>query len=270
MNRIKIIKLSLVFMLFVSWSFIPASESLAQEGIKYRCSHQIYKAFENENLAAFSKETGVKIDVKAYPSDVAVNLLMNGYCDLASTARQIDSRMEENGFKVTSICYDPLAIIANSRCGIDNVTEKQLEDIFSGDIKNWKELGGPDLPIVVVVPADNTAANKNFKRWVMKSKEIKHTIMTATSDLVIDAVNYLPMGTISFFSQAGSLQHKDIKILSVNGISPKETSYPYIQTFYYVTKGEPHGQVKEFINFTLSEKGMQIIKRNGMIPFKHQ
>jgi phosphate transport system substrate-binding protein len=269
MKRIDIIKISFFFLLLTSWLLIPSSKSLALEGIKYRCSNQIFKAFESENLDAFTRETGIKVDVKAYPSDVAVNLLMNGYCELASTARQVDSHMEENGYKVTPICNDPLAIIVNSKCGIDNVTEKQLEDIFSGDIKNWKELGGPDLPIVVIVPAENTAANKNFKRWVMKNKEIKHAIMTSTADLVVDAVNYLPMGSISFFSQAGASQHKDIKILNVNGISTKEASYPYIQSFYYVTKGEPAGQVKELIKFTLSEKGIKIIKKNGMIPIVH-
>jgi phosphate transport system substrate-binding protein len=266
MNRIKFSKVSIIIALSLSLFLISKSITVAAEGFKYRCSNQIFKAFESENIEAFTRETGYRIDVKAYPSDVAVNLLSNGYCDLASTARQIDVRMEENGFKATPICSDPLAIIVNTKCEIDNVTDKQLEDIFSGDIKNWNELGGADLPIVVVIPAENTAANKNFKRWVMKNKEIKHTIVTATADLVIDVVNYLPMGGISFFSHAGASKYKEIKIIKINGISSKENSYPYIQLFYYVTKGEPTGQVKEFIKFTLSENGIQLIRKNGMIP----
>lgn len=266
MKCIKFNWLQIIIVLLITIFLNFNSITIAAEGFKYRCSSQIYKAFEKENIEVYIRETGNKIDVKAYPSDVAVNLLSNGYCDLASTARQIDVRMEENGFKATPICYDPLAIIVNEKCGIGNVTEKQLEDIFSGDIKNWKELGGTDLSIIVVVPGENTAANKNFKRWVMKNKEIKHTIMTETADLVVDVVNYLPMGGISFFSHAGASQHKDIKLLKINGVSSRESSYPYIQSFYYVTKGEPSRQVKEFINFTLSEKGIQLIKKNGMIP----
>jgi phosphate transport system substrate-binding protein len=269
MKRITIIKLSFILAISAVWTFIPVPKAVAQDGIKYRCSHQIFNALEDENLQAFTKETGIKVDVKAYPSDVAVNLLINGYCDIASTARQIDSRQEEKGYKQTAICNDPLAIIANAMCGIDNVTEKQLEDIFSGDIKNWKELGGPDLPIIVIVPAENTAANKNFMRFVMKHKEMKFSIMTATSELVIEQVKYLPVGSISFFSHGAALQHKEIKILTVNGISTNEANYPFIQTFYYVTKGEPTGQIKKLIDFTLSEKGSQIIKKNGMIPVMH-
>jgi len=58
-------------------------------------------------------------------------------------------------------------------CGVDSVTKEQLQAVFSGTITNWKELGGSDLPIVVVAPGEHTGANKNFRRQVMKHKEIK-------------------------------------------------------------------------------------------------
>jgi phosphate transport system substrate-binding protein len=268
MKKITIIKISFILAFLAVLLFTPFSKAVAQEGIKYRCSHQILSAFEKDNVEAFIKETGVKVDVKGYPSDAAVNLLINGYCDIASTARRLDSRQEDNGFKQTAICTDPLAIIANVKCGIDNVTEKQLEDIFSGGILNWKELGGQDLPIIVVVPGENTTANKNFRRLVMKEKEIKPGIITSASSMVIETVKALPLGTISFISQGAALQHKEIKSLAVNGFSTKDPNYPFIQTFYYVTKGEPTGQIKEFIDFTLSEKGSHIISMNGMNPVK--
>ena len=270
MKRITIIKLSFIIAFLSVWVFASVAKAVDQEGIKYRCAHQVFSAFEKDNLEAFTKETGIKVDVKAYPSDAAVNLLVNGYCDIASTARALDPRHEDNGFKQTAICTDPMAIIANVRCGIDNVTEKQLEDIFSGDITNWKELGGPDLPIIVIVPGEHTGASKNFRRLVMKHKEIKYALTTAASSMVIDAVKYLPMGSISFISQGAAFQHKEIKSLDVNGISTKDPNYPFTQTFYYVTKGEPTGQIKKLIDFTLSEKGSHIIKMNGMNPVKRQ
>jgi phosphate transport system substrate-binding protein len=78
------------------------------------------------------------------------------------------------------------------------------------------------------------------------------------------------MGSISFISQGAAFQHKEIKSLDVNGISTKDPNYPFTQTFYYVTKGEPTGQIKKLIDFTLSEKGSHIIKMNGMNPVKRQ
>jgi phosphate transport system substrate-binding protein len=268
MKHLSMVARLFFLVLFAVWSIMPISKAFAQEGIKYRSSHQVFDALEKDNIEAFTKETGIKIDAKAYPSDAAVNLLVHGYCDIASTARKLDPKQEENGFKQTPICNDPLAIIANVRCGIENVTEKQLEDIFSGDYTNWKELGGPDLPIIVIVPGEHTAANKNFRRLVMKHKEIKYALMTSASAMVIDAVKYMPLGSISFISQGAAMHTPEIKSLSVNGYPTSDPNYPFSQTFYYVTKGEPSGPVKKLVDFTLSEKGSQIIKKNGMYPVK--
>lgn len=262
------VKFGVMVALLAVSAWFPAMRAAAADGIKYRCSHQAFNAFEKDNLEGFAKDTGIRVDVKAYPSDVAVNLLVNGYCDLASTARQLDARHTESGFKQTPICSDPMAVIANTRCGIANVTEKQLEDIFSGEITNWKEAGGPDLPVIVVVPAENTAASRNFRRFVMKHKEIKYSIMTADAELAMDTVAYLPMGAVSFVSRGAALRHKDLKFLTVDGVSVDDAGYPFIQTFYYVTKGEPAGLVKKYIDYTFSEKGMERIRKNGMIPAK--
>jgi len=269
MKQPQIIKLFFIILFQLMWMFSPVSQVFSQEGIKYRCSNQIFFALEKDNLEAFSKETGIKVDVKAYPSDVAVNLLVNGYCDIASTARMLDPRLEDNGFKQIAICSDPLAIIIHTVCSMDNLTDKQVEDVFSGDYTNWKELGGPDLPIVVVTPGENTAANKNFRRLIMKHKEIRYAITTADSAMVIEVVKSLPPGAVSFISQGAAIHNKEVKSLSINGISVKDADYPFSQVFYYVTKGEPTGYVKKFIEYTLSENGKQLIKKNGMNPVIH-
>lgn len=269
MKRIFIHDFLMVIGFMAIWGYAPDSKAIAMDPLRYRCSHQIFIAFENENLQGFSRETGIIMNVRHYPSDVSVNLLVNGYCDIASTAQLKDFHVEHKGYKLTAVCNDPLAIVANIRCGIDNVTDEQLTAIFSGEVKNWKELGGTDLPITIIVPAKNTCAMKNFKRQVMKHKEIVFSIWTATTDLALNAVNHLPMGSISFTLQGADLHQSEIKVLTVNGISTKDGDYPYMETIYYVTKGEPSGEIKDFIDFTLSEKGSQIIKKNGMIPIGH-
>jgi phosphate transport system substrate-binding protein len=266
LKQASIIKVAFIVILQAAWILSPVSKATALEGIKYRCSHQIFNALEKDNLAIFSKETNIKVDAKAYPSDAAVNLLVNGYCDIASTANKLDPRLEEKGFKETAICRDPLAVIAHVKCGIDNLTDKQVESIFSGEYTNWKELGGPDLPIMVVIPGENTAANKNFKRLFMTQKEFKYGIMTAASSTVIELVNSLPPGAISFISHGAVIHNKEIKALSVNGVSTNDVKYPFSQTFYYVTKGEPTGDVKKFVDFIQSENGKQSITKKGISP----
>ena len=148
----------------------------------------------------------------------------------------------------------------------ESLNEEQLEDIFAGEITNWKEVGGVDLSIMVVVPDTDTAAHKNFRRQVMKTKDIEYDFMAHDSTMVIEAIKYFPCGTISFISRGATEKHPEIKTLKVNGLLPTDKDYPYHQTFYYVTKGDPDGNLKKFIDFTYSEEGAKIIRAHGMIP----
>ncbi len=261
-----ILKLLALSLLWGAWIVGTATSVSAQEPLKYSCSNQIYAAFEKEKIAAFTEATGVKVDVKTGSSGACTYRLMSGGCDIASTARKLYPRHEIYGYREFAFCKDPIAVIAKKGCGAESLNEEQLEDIFAGEITNWKEVGGVDLPIMVVVPDTDTAAHKNFRRQVMKTKDIEHDFMAHDSTMVIEAIKHFPCGTISFISRGATEKHPEIKTLKVNGLLPTDKEYPYHQTFYYVTKGDPAGNLKKFIDFTYSEEGAKIIRAHGMIP----
>jgi phosphate transport system substrate-binding protein len=238
----------------------------AQEAFTYSCSNQIYKAFEKENLEAFTKATGINVSVYTASSQSAVNRLIHGYSDIASTAREMYHRHTDYGYEQIPICKDPLAVIAKKTCQMENISEEDLRGIFSGEITNWKEVGGADLPVMVIVPDENTAANKNFRRLIMKDKEINHDFITYDSTMVLEAIKYFPCGAISFISRGAAIKYEEIAAIKINGLSPSDKDYPYFQTFYYVTKGVPSDNAKKLIDFTTTGKGREIIQKNGMLP----
>ena len=261
-----ILKIAGILLLAGVWIAGPAAKAAAQDVLRYSCSNQVYEAFEKEKIAAFTEATGIKVDVKTASSGSCAYRLITGNCDIASSARKLYTRHEIYGFKETPFCKDPLAVIARVECGVDSLTEEQLQDIFAGDITNWKEVGGADLPIMIVVPDKDTAAHKNFRRQIMKLKDIEYDFMAYDSTMVIEAIKHFPCGAVSFISQGAALHHKELKVLKVDGRLPTDTDYPYFQIFYYVTKGEPAGNLKEFVDYTFSEDGQQIIRKYGMIP----
>jgi phosphate transport system substrate-binding protein len=238
----------------------------AAETIRYTGSNQVYRAYDAQMIAAFTKATGIEVDVKTSSSNSAVYRLMNGYSDIAATARKLYRKHEEYGFSQIAFCKDPLAIITKQGCGAEGLTKSQLQGIFAGEIRNWKEVGGADLPIVVIVPDSDTAANKNFRRQIMHHREINYDFMTYASTMAIEAVRHFPCGAISFIAQGAVVQQEEIKTLKIDGLMPTDAAYPYFQIFYYVTKGKPSGAVKKLIDFSLSDAGAAIMKRNGMIP----
>jgi phosphate transport system substrate-binding protein len=266
MKKTSIFMLATVGVLLMGSVIISDRVVNAQDMLRYSCSNQVFNAFEMDNLEAFTKATGIKVDVHTASSASCVYGLMNGQSDIASIARKLYRRHQDCGCTQIPFARDPLTVIAHKRCGIKNVTSEQLQDIFSGNITNWKELGGSDLPITIIVPGKDSAANKNFRRQVMKHKEIKHDLMAFDSTLVIEAVKYFPCGSISFISHGAALRHKEIVSMKINGYNPTDKEYPYYQVFYYIIQNEPILHAKKFIDFTFSEQGAQILRRNGMVP----
>ena len=251
--------------LLALWTIIPLSAATAGQRLQYSCSAQIYEAFENVRLDAFTKETGIAIDLFVASSASCVYRVMQDMTDVASTTRALYQRHKDHALMETPFARDPMAIITHKALAVNNISTRQLRKIFSGSVKNWKEVGGPDLPITLVVPAYDTGANKNFRRLIMRHKESTYDYITYKSTRVLEAIERLPAGAISFISRGAIITHPDIKALSINGKSPSDQSYLYYQTFYMVTKGEPKGSAKAFIDFIKSKKGRSLLLERGML-----
>ncbi|MFO7560939.1 MAG: substrate-binding domain-containing protein [Desulfobacterales bacterium] len=264
MNRIPLLTKTLaVLSVFLLAGIMPVLSADAVEELRYSCSAQVYEAFGKEAIKAFERKTGILVDTHVTSSKVAVSRLMMDFSDIAGATRPLAFKRIDYGYVQTPFCKDYLAIIVNAACPVNDISSKNLKKVFSRKISNWKELGGMDQEIFIVIPSTDTGAFKNFDSLVMSHIELRYDFLAYKSTIVIDAVRYLP-DTISFISYGAALNQKGIKILSIDGRKPGEKAYPYGQTFSYVTRGKPTGAVKKFIDFTFTEEGKEIIKRNGM------
>ncbi|MBA4395667.1 MAG: hypothetical protein C0407_19110, partial [Desulfobacca sp.] len=191
--------------------------------------------------------------------------LMSGQSDIASIARGGTFPLKEGGYIDIPYCKDPLAVIVNPKCRVNTLTEEQLRNIFNRTITNWKQLGGTDETILLVVPGKSTAAHENFGHLALKRKEIQYDIMTFLSPTAIEVVKRFP-AAISFVTQGAIGKAGGVKIIKVNGLAPRDKGYPYFQEFSFITKGKPSGTAKAFVDYALSTEGKEIIGRRGMIP----
>jgi phosphate transport system substrate-binding protein len=257
-----------IFLLWaITFSFVgfaSVSTLYAGEVLRYACSAQIYDAVEKERIKAFTQKTGIRVYVDVWTSGSAVNALMKGQSDIASSTRALYYRHKEYGYLDTPFCRDPLAIIVNTKNPIAGLSEEEIVDLFGGNIGNWKELGGPDQPIVIIIPGKNTGAYRNFRQTPMQRKEIVFDLMSYQSTTVVDAVKRYPW-SVSFITH-GASRGGDVKVLKVDGLSPGDRDYPYHQEFHFITGGKPSGPAKLFIEYALSEEGERLLKANGMIP----
>jgi phosphate transport system substrate-binding protein len=243
------------------------NQAAARETIRLSCSAQVYEAFRGETLETFTKKTGISVKVEIFSSSEAIARLENGLSDVCTTAEELENRYKLKGYLAFPFCNDALEVIANVSTPVENVTRGQLRGIFSGAIANWKQVDGPDRKIVVIIPSRQTAAFKNFSRMIMKGNEVHFDMMTSRSTAVVEAVRNTPW-SISFATQGATLGNLEgNKVIKVNGLWPRDASYPYIQTFSIVTKGKPEGAVKKFVHFVFSNAGAKILIDRGMTPY---
>jgi phosphate transport system substrate-binding protein len=244
--------------------------AMANDGVlRYSCSAQVHEALLEKGLAEFGKESGIKVEEFIGTSEAAVHRLMNGYSDIAGTVEPLGPRHTDYGYRETPFCKAPLVVITHPTNPVKNLSESQLRDIFAGTINNWKDVGGPDQPIVVVVPGKDTGAFNNFNMLALKRSEIQYDFMTYRSTRVVMVVKNIPW-TISFITMGAYVIDAQVKTLDINNIKPTDAGYPYQQVFSYITKGEPCCEAMKLIDFTFSDKGRDIIVKNGMTPLERK
>ncbi|MNC08349.1 Phosphate-binding protein PstS 1 precursor [compost metagenome] len=178
-----------------------------------------------------------------------------------------DASIDVPGFKAfdgqvaNKVAVIPFATIVNKNVGVDNLTTEQLQGIYSGKITNWKEVGGSDANIVVVTRAFGSGTRVNYQAKALAGGDIvkkeKNYKETGSSGDMKTAVATTPnaIGYIDLVYVSGS----DIKAVKFNGVAATTDnvingSYKIWAYGYYMTKGQPTGATKEFIEYVQSKK----------------
>ncbi|MDD5529217.1 MAG: PstS family phosphate ABC transporter substrate-binding protein [bacterium] len=216
----------------------------------------------------------INISVRGGGSGVGISQIIEGKVNIANSSRPIQTKelksAREKGINPTTnvIANDGIVIIVHPSNPIKELTIATLKDIYAGTITNWKKLGGPDKPIVVVSRDVASGTFEVFNGKVMTGAKVKEdAIMLASNNAVATTIDATP-GAIGYVG-LGFLSDK-VKALIIEGVTPsdetvKDGTYKLSRQLFMYTNGTPKGVVKEFIDFVLSEEGQKIVKETGYV-----
>lgn len=217
-----------------------------------------------------SKNKEFKAEVSSFSCTLGVYKAANGEADMGvSTQNGLGSNLPKGAVNKV-VTKSPIVLIVNKANLVDNLSYEQVQGIFSGRIKNWKEVNGPDAEIknVMLAPC--------VKHTISKQVVMYGEINQLTPGKKVNPVEYTNIMVAenedAIGQQIYGYESKDVKVLRIDGVLPDENTmkseYTFYQDFNVVTKGEPKGVVKEFINFAYSPEGMAVIKSMKHVPAK--
>ncbi len=222
-------------------------------------------------------------------SGTGIASLISGTCDIAESSRsmkkeEIDQAKAKGIVPVElKVGLDGLAVVVNPSNSVEKLTIDQLADIFTAKIKNWKEVGGKDSPIVLLSREVNSGTHVYFKEHVLRKGDSKSTVefdsgalLMSSSQAIADeiagnpnAIGYYGMGYVSKAQKALAVA-KDAKSEYYTPTLENVLSNKYYisRPLFFYTNGEAKGLVKDFVDFVFSPQGQKIVKETDFVPVK--
>lgn len=223
---------------------------------------------------------GASVTVTGGGSEVGIAALVDGTTDIAQLSRKIEFdesrelRLKGKTVKEVTIAYDALAVVVNPANGVTNLTREQLEDIFTGKITNWEEVGGQDLKIVPCSRETSSGTYTFFKESVLRNHNYAKgiTSMPATGAIVHSigqtpgGIGYIGLAYLNASVKAIHVSYDKGKTFVAPSVNnAKNETYPIVRGLYYYYDEADEARVRPFIDYVLSPEGQRIVDEIGFI-----
>lgn len=218
---------------------------------------------------AFESEEGITVTYNPTGSSSGIKAVLEGTCDIGLSSRNLKDEEIAQGLKGTVLAYDGIAIIVNNANAVNDLDLETIAKIFTGEITNWKELGGKDAQIVLIGREAGSGTRDGFESVTGTEDACKYRQeLTSTGDVITtvssneDAIGYASVASVE----------ETVKTLTVSGVAPtdetiKNGTYVVQRPFVLVTKEgvELSESSQKFFDFITSDAAVEIIASAGVV-----
>ncbi|MFL0195988.1 phosphate ABC transporter substrate-binding protein [Clostridium sp. WILCCON 0269] len=249
---------------------VSGSITLAGSTALQPLAEQIGKTFSEKNPKA-------TINVQGGGSGTGLNLVLQGTANIGNSDVTAESKLSASDAKQLvdhKVCAIGFAVVVNPNVNVDSLTKDQIQKIFTGEVTNWKDVGGSDMKINVINRTKSSGTRATFKDTVMGGKEEKEGLGT-TQDSNGNVENAIKTteGSISYLalSYLTDAVKNNVKALKIEGVEATSENiisgkYPFWSYEHMYTKGEAKDLTKAYIDYVLSDENKETVKKLGYIP----
>lgn len=294
MRRITKVTTLLMLVLWVGLTTCgPAAPSSSAPGLETETSIQNKGSDTMVNLALAWAETygqlhpEVQVAVTGGGSGTGIAALINGTVDMANASRMIkdDERAEAeaNGVEPVEhvVAGDAIAIVVHPSNPVEALTIPQLSAIFSGQLTNWRQVGGEDRPIVLLSRESNSGTHVFFLEEVVRQGDKEDTTLFSPDTLLLpssegisaevrqnpNAIGYDGLGYVTDDQKVVAVAADDGEPFVMPTIETvKNNTYPIARGLYIYTVGSPEGTIRAYLDWIMGPEGQSIVQDLGFVP----
>jgi len=287
------VALALLLGVLASSACAPASGAVPEAGDVQTIQNKGSDTIVNLALAWAEAYTAqhpeVRIAVTGGGSGTGIAALINGTVDIANASRAMKpeelERARANGIEPVEhvIAADAIAVVVHPSNPVDGLTIDQLSDIFTGQVTNWRKVGGEDRPIVLLSRESNSGTHIYFLEEVVRKGEKGNQALFSPDTLLMpssegisheirqnpNAIGYDGLGYVTEDQKtlAVAIRAGEPYVLPTIA-TVKDGSYPIARSLYMYTNGQPTGVIKDYLDWILSDEGQAIVRELGFVPLR--
>jgi phosphate transport system substrate-binding protein len=212
------------------------------------------------------KFPGVKAATLASSSNKGLVDLAAGTIDITGISRELTAAEKDRGLVAVPIIKDKIAIVVGKNNAFTtSLTSAQVAKIFTGEIKNWSEVGGKSLPIRPILRPIDSGTHQSFQDLGLQEKNFGSggNFKVLERDATTPLLQALGADGIGYATFAQVANQSTVRSVTIDGITPESDNYPYRRTLAYVYKDRPNDAVKAFLGFATSGEGQQLIAQQS-------
>jgi phosphate transport system substrate-binding protein len=220
--------------------------------------------------AFMSENPDVTITYDATGSGTGIECASNGTCDIGLASRDLSD--SETGLTAIPVALDGIAVIVSPGAGVDNLRLDDVRAIFTGEVTNWSEIGGADLPISCIGRESGSGTRDGFESVTGTDDACVLDQELTSTGAVITAVSS-SSNAIGYVSLSAVETNENVQVVTIDGIACTEQtvidgSYPIQRPFVLVIRedAELSEAARAFVDFATSDSAADLIRDAGAIP----
>ena len=219
---------------------------------------------------AFENDTDITVTYNATGSGAGIQAVLEGRCDIGLSSRNLKDEEKAKGLEGTVLAYDGIAIIVNPGNPVSDLSVETIAKIYTGEFKNWNEVGGNDAEIVLIGREAGSGTRDGFEDITGTKDKCKYRQeLTSTGDVITTvASNPAAIGYASLASVKDTVKALTADSVAASEATIKDGSYVVQRPFVLVTKKDAKlsPSAQKFFDYITSDAVHEIIIAAGVVP----